>query len=477
MTSYTEIVVDPGTMSRIAALSVDERNEIYAELALCAASFRHFLNYWYFLDQDTGVVRCLGEELWSAQEEFIATVERENWVYSLKARQLGLTTIECAYDAWVLRFRGGAQNARVHVFSKRETEAQSLLARVVYGTKRLPWWMQLPVETDKLSLFSLRASPDDLRQAYAYPADNDTARGETCTHAHLDEWAFMGSPQRVWQSVEPSAAGTVHFITTGQGPANYTSVFWRRCMAHDVVDRQGRPVYPCFISALNRPDRNEAWLHGKKAGMDEMAFLQEYPMKWQDALSGGGDYVFRGRDLDRVAEDCRGLQPPRKGRRYVKGWDIGRHQDAAVAVVLDITDDVHDVVHYRRLRSCTYPEIQQEMETIHQMYPGLTIVEKNGPGEAVLENVKIPEHQREGFSTTGASKPRILANLKLATQNWLIKWDPSPDACEQLDVEMRGYQIPDENVVQDSVMALAIAEAGAEMELLKVGRARKPVSV
>ena len=473
----TEVVVSNEVLAKLQELPKDDQVFITQELAACSRSFRRFLDYWYFLDQDTGVVRCLGQELWDAQEEFVSVVDRENWIFNLKARQLGFTTIECAYDAWVARVRGGGRNARVHVFSKRETEAISLLARVTYGYKRLPWWMQLPVSTDRLSCFAIKATKDDIRQIYAYPADNDTARGETCTHAHIDEWAFMGSPQRVWQSIEPSAAGTIHFITTGQGPANYTSAFWRRCLARDVVDRKGNPVYACFIGALNRPDRNEAWLKAKRAGMDEQAFLQEYPMRWQDALSGGGDYVFRSSDLDHASEDTRGLQPPRKGRRYVKGWDVGRHQDAAVCVVLDVTDDVHDVVHYVRLRGCTYPDIQQAMETIHATYPGITAVEKNAAGEAVLENVKIPAHEREGFSTTGSSKPRILQNLKIAVQGWLIKWDPSPGACDQLDVEMRGYQIPDDNVVQDSVMALAIAEEYAGKELMRVGRARSPVRV
>ena len=443
----------------------------YKLLEEATLDFRKFLNLWWFLDQDTGVVRNLGLELWPAQEEFVAMTAEHAWIFFLKARQLGETTIGCAYDAWVMRLRNGAQNARVHMFSKREKEAQSLLARVKFGLEHLPEWLQLPVERDTLNEYWLNADPDgggDIRRGFAYPADNDTARGETCVHAHIDEWAFMGNPAKVWQSIEPSAAGTVHFITTGQGPQNHTSTFWRRCLAGDAKDRRGQPIAACFIGALNRPDRSQAWLDGKKAGMDELAFLQEYPMRWEDALSGGGDYVFRASDVDMAGTDFRGLMVAQHGRKYVIAWDVGRHKDAAVGIVLDVTEDVHDVVGYVRLREATYPDIQQAMETLHLGYPGLTAIEKNAAGEAVLENLKLPRHELEGFSTTLPSKARIIAQLKLALQNWLIRWDPVE--CQQLDSEIRGYQIPDDDVVQDSVMALAIAEEYAAKAHLRTGR-------
>jgi hypothetical protein len=89
-------------------------------------------------------------------------------------------------------------------------------------------------------------------------------------------------------------------------------------------------------------------------------------------------------------------------------------------------------------------------------YPGITAIEKNAAGEAVLENLNLPSHELKGFTTTNSSKARIIQQLKIAIQNWVIKWDA--DDCPQLDAEMRGYQLPDDNVVQDSGIALAIAE-------------------
>lgn len=430
------------------------------EVADTATSFRRFLNYWNFIDQETGNVRVLGEVLWAAQEEFVRTASAHDWIFFLKARKLGETTIECAWDGYVQRF--GPVNSRVHLWSRRDDAAQELLAAVKFGITRLPEHMQLPVSKSTTHEFELAAGQDDRRLVKAYPADEETAVEATCNHGHIDEWARMRNPKKVWQAIKPSLAGTAHIVTTGLGPTNFSSGFWRQCMAGDVTNRVGEKMIACFIGALNRPDRTPEWLANERASMgDDTAAMQEYPMTWREALSGGGEYVFKSREVDRAAVDTYGLQSPREGRRYSIGADIGRHQDAAVIVVLDVTRDCHDVVHYRRMREATYPEIQLAIEEVYRDYAergrGVLGVEKNSAGEAVIENLKLPEQvvTDAKFTTSPSSKARIISQFKLALQNELIKWDS--DEVSQLDAEVRGYQLPDDNVVQDSVMALAIA--------------------
>jgi hypothetical protein len=445
------------------AKEVRNTQELWEEMIRVKNSFRSFLNHWHFLDQDTGRDRILGEVLWPAQEEFVSVAEQHNWVFFLKARQLGETTIACAFDGWVARWRD--INGRVHVFSKRDEEAVELLDRVKYGLERLPDWMTLPAKRNTTHEYVLDGDGRDMitdeyvsdrRMIKAYPADKNPARGATCTHAHLDEWTFMGDPRRVWQAVEANSSGSVHFVTTSEGPTNYTSHFWRKCMAGDVKDRQMRPVYACFISALMRPDRDPAYIAAKKAE-DPMAGAWEYALTWEEALSAGGDTLFRSADVDTCGTDFRGLSEPKLGRKYAKGCDVGRHKDACVITVLDVTEDVFDVVFYKRLREATYPEIQRELEHVHRQYRGPIKIEKNAAGEAVIENLNfgIEEQKEAKFVTSQASKARILSQLNLQIQNEMIRWDPLE--CSQLDSEVRGYQLPDDNIVQDSVISLCLA--------------------
>jgi hypothetical protein len=452
-----ESVIVPLTLAGLYHL---QRHADDLDLFIRAATdFRAFLDLWQFTDQESGQNRTLGEVLWPAQEEFVRITAAHRWVYVLKARKLGETTIACAFDAWVLRFRD--RNARVHLFSRREDAARELLAAVKGGLERLPAWLQLPVTRSTAEIFELGAGRDDRRIAKAYPADNETAVENSCTHGHIDEWARMGNPRKVWQAIEPTMAGSCHIVTTGLGPTNYSSIYWRRSQAGDTRHQ------PCFIGVLERPDRTQAWLSAQRRSMDDEQFRQEYPQTWEDALSGGGVYVFKSAECELAAEYARGIFPSRAtfearwpfergSRKYIKAWDIGRHQDAAVGIVLEVTTGVHQVVGYERLRGQSYATIQQHIERMHAAWPGLTVIEDNAMGAAVRENLDIPEEQLRGFQTTKPSKARIIAQLKLALQNQTLKWNPRD--CPQLDAEMRGYQLPDDNVVQDSVIALAIAE-------------------
>jgi hypothetical protein len=463
------IAVDPRHGAFFQANPEEQKKIVQA-----AVSFREFLNYWNFVDQDTGKVRVLGEVLWPAQEKFVKQTEEAWWVFFLKARQLGESTIECAYDGWVARFRDlsrygmpSATNCRVHLYSKKESDAQKLLNQVKFGLERLPEQWRLPVHRETTTLYIMDAGfgvTDDKRTLQAYPADNDTSRGDTSSHAHVDEWAFMGSPGRVWQAIEPSAAGTVHFVTTEIGPATYTANFFRACLASKKLDRREDAIVPCFIGALERPDRSEKWLAAKRLeGGDDEISLREYPLSWEEALSSGGDHFFKSKDIDLAITDFRGLQDPVDGAHYSIGCDIGRHADSSVFTVLMVgEDDILDVVGFVYLTGLSYPILQQEITSLYRTYNrgrarAVLGVEKNAAGEAVLENLDLPEFviQEAKFSTTQVSKARILSQLKLYLQNGTLRWDDG--ACSTLTSEMRGYQLPDENVRQDTVLSLAIA--------------------
>lgn len=432
-----------------AAVQADE--EKVQELVRCATSFTHFLRYWKFLDQETGVQRILGEELWDGQEQLVEAMENVPKLFAFKARKLGFTTLEEAYDGWVARFRD--KNARVHLFSRRDDAARELLEAVKYGLDRLPEWMKLPYAKAPTTLeLRLRGEDeDDTRIVKSYPTSEETAVEATCTHGHVDEWARMRNPRLVWQAIEPSMAGSCHIITTGRGPVNFSSVFWRQCMAGDT------DFVPIFVDALARPDRDWEWLEQKRKGASRQHVAQEYPMRWEDAMIGDGDLMFSSVDVDK-AGDGFGPSPPEKDHRYIKSWDIGRHKDAAVGTVFDASEDPTQVVEYVRLRGVPYPHLQEQIQRIHHLYPGKTVIEKNAAGEAVAENlVGIPDHELILFNTSAKSKARILEELRVALEQHHLKWDAL--SWPQLDSEVRGYMIPDDHIVQDSVMSLAIGNA------------------
>jgi hypothetical protein len=438
-----------------AVKAVQEDEQKAAALAWCALSFRYFVNFWWFLDQESGTPRRLGDVLWPGQEKFIGTCDDHNFIFFLKARKLGFTTLEQAFDGWVARFRG--TNERVHMFSRRDDAAVEILRNVKYGLDRLPDWMKLPYGVTRTNELHLTAGPDDTRILKAYPANEDTAVEATCTHGHVDEWARMANPRRVWQAIEPSMAGTCHIVTTGMGPGNYASEFWLATIQGDTR------FHPFFVKATERPDRTEAMVLQKRKEMSETDARREYPMSWKDSLYAGVDLLFSGSHLEWCGSQGSGEQEAREGHIYLKTWDIGRHRDAAVCVVIDWSASPPEVVHYERLRGHTYPAIQQKIKDVHELYPpvrqgskveGKTVIEDNNAGEAVRENLDIDPREVGHHHTTGTSKPRMIKKAEVAIQNHELVW--SKTAFPQLHTELDSYRLPDDALVQDSVMAFCI---------------------
>lgn len=450
--------------------------------------FREFLRVWHFLDQDTGRVKLLGEVLWPGQEHYALIAVLHLWVYFLKARQLGETTIAIAYDAWVMRFR--TNNARVHLVSRTEDLAKrSLLKPLKAGLKALPPEMILPEAQVTTTIYELDAGPDDRRAAFAYPA-KEPGRGETCSHLHLDEWAAMAEtspdlPKDVWAAAEPTISkqgGTCHILTTGTGPTGYYADTWRKC-----VSEEGQ-LFASFIKASgSRPEYSPEFLAAKQRSLgDDARFRHEYPETWQDALAGAGDTYFTTYEIDHAAEYARGADqiglPREKGRamfydkrngkmrkrKYIKAWDIagpGENSDAVVGTVIDVTEPVWDVVIQEVYHGEDYPTTAYHIELMHSRWPGLTAIEDNAAGAAVRSFLKLRDEEVIGFTTNRQSKPVILSEVKYALAAQTLKW--SAKECPKLDAEMRLYKLDDANIEQDTVMSLAIgvhhgAEAASE---------------
>jgi hypothetical protein len=457
-------LADPDDLALLCRLTSDDQ----------AAAFRAWLSIWKFRAQETKDIRTLGAVLWEAQDSFVETITGHDHTYSLKARKLGLSTIAMAYSGFCARVRD--EQARVHLFSRAERAALDLLAAVKFGIDGLPAWLQLPMPPQKRThtqkMLTYDAGAGDTRLVVAYPTSDAVAVEATATHSHIDEWADMPRPDVIYSALEPtfSAPGCTSLIlTTGCGPANPSAEYWRRCL-----DGQGLH-FPLFIPATARPGRDEAWLARKRTEMLANQFRTEYALSWQDALAGVQGFAFAGEDIDACSRYPRygpnsrtgwplgkpQLEFPRKDRhepqrqcRYLIACDIGV-KDATVIVVLDVTSNVQHVAHYERHLGLSYPEIGHRIADVARVYyPAPVVVESNAMGAAVIGHLEVANRVIP-FATTQTSKARAVQALASALQHWHLQYDAR--ALPQLDTELRGYQIPDDNVVQDSVMALALA--------------------
>ena len=70
---------------------------VLQEIQACATDFHYFCRYLKIVDKKGNVVPFAMND---AQERFMANLEENPWVYILKARQLGMTTVVAARNFW-----------------------------------------------------------------------------------------------------------------------------------------------------------------------------------------------------------------------------------------------------------------------------------------------------------------------------------------------------------------------------------------
>jgi hypothetical protein len=349
-------------------------------------------------------------------------------------------------------------NASVHLLSHREDAAKELLRTLRQGFAGLPAFLRLPLQRETSAVVAFAAGPADTRSLKAFPATPNASIETTCSHLVLDEWAHTFDPETLWSAVEPTLAprATSALITTAGDPGDFVHTYYQRSQAGETRHT------PVFVSALERPDRSPAWLEQKRVQEGKWGSLRNYPTSVVEAFAAAGEPYFDAELLEVAQLDVSSPSPARSGGRCLKAWDIGRKRPS-VCVVLRVAaeDEPHlvEVIAYMRLVDEDYPTIQREIEKMHRLYRGPTVVEANSVGKPVIENLDLPEGELLEHTTTRASKQHMLAAIELHLQQRTLKIRPEFD---QLLAELGDYRDPEGSIVQDSVMALGIAVANAD---------------
>jgi len=176
------------------------------------------------------------------------------------------------------------------------------------------------------------------------------------------------------------------------------------------------------------------------------------------------------------------------GHRYVQAWDLGRRTDFTVGITLDVTVRPYPVVDYVRLNKVPWEQIYSLIRDRALDYRvAMPRIDATGPQGDVIEEELWKRHiPVDPFKTsTGAAKLDLINNLQSAldygrkTVGWRIALDeagiehevpvgaePDPSSPDwgllrlpcipQLMDEMGTYQLDDKDLVQDSVMSLAL---------------------
>ena len=271
-----------------------------AEWRKCERDESHFLRvYWHIAHPAHGRILF---DLRDAQSQALVQWADSRYSLTLKARQIGWTTLVAAHQFWLAFFHS---DQNIIDLSRTEREAVLLLKKTKYGAKNLPKWM-LERGPKQLVEHQQKMSFDNGSTITSMPSASDPARGESATLIVVDEWAFLPNPEEAWASIEPVAdvGGRIIGLSTANGSGNFFHHLWTGASAGN--NKFATMFFPWSASE----DRDESWYESKKQSMLAWQLHQEYPSTPEEAFIKSGNPVF---DLDMLEEMGFGVSEGQNG--------------------------------------------------------------------------------------------------------------------------------------------------------------------
>jgi hypothetical protein len=409
------------------------------ERARCAADFPHFTDTYAVIDEvlDDGTPGAMVPfRLWPDQVPVAHALQAERRVIILKARQLGITWLCCAYVLWLCLFHAGRV---VLLFSQGEVEAAELLRRVKVLYTRLPERFRalLPaVVRDNVSELGWAHGS----RVRSLPATQKAGRSFTASLVVMDEAAHMAWGGLLYTAVKPTidGGGQLIVLSTANGFDDFFHAIWTRA-------RAGQNSFKAlFLPWWSRPGRDQAWYDRVVAeSVDPDLVKQEYPSNDVESFRSSGrvrfpaDWVsaqaanvaepwprhlwspalrnrpgWRGMRSEDAPMDL-GLVPgmriykePQQYRRYILAADVaegkepksGRDPDWDAAVLLDDESWEEMASLHGRWEPDEY---SRYLMALAEPYQATIVVERNNHGHSVLSNFRLRHFPRIGLGADG----------------------------------------------------------------------------
>lgn len=276
--------------------------------------------------------------------------------------------------------------------------------------------------------------------------------GEGVHFLVIDEAAMI--PERSWKKeMRPTLSDTLGemlAISTPKG-RNWFHDYYQRgesdAGTHDEIASWRGSTY-------QNPHVPDSEIDAAKEELPERIFAQEYEAEFIDDTGGVFERITERIVADYDHEETDGEAP------YYIGVDFARHEDWTVIIVLDAEGRL---VHYKRIRHRSWPQIQSAVEKAYERYPGPTYVDGSRDNKIVsdLEAVGV---EVEPISFTSQRKAQMVERLAATIEQEGLTIPDLPQVVTELqafeyDVTRAGnvrYHAPD-GFHDDTVDALCLA--------------------
>ena len=253
---------------------------IAQEYIKCAKDPTYFMKKYCYIQHPTRG-RILFN-LYPFQEKVLHLFRDNDYIITLKSRQLGISTLASAYSLWMMLFH---KDKNVLALATTQATARNLVSKTMFMYDQLPKWLRLPaLEKNKLSLRLKNGSKITAKSSNA-----DAARSEAVSLLLIDEAAFIDNIDETFTAAQQTLAtgGQCMALSTPNGIGNWFHLTW------DKAESGENSFLPIKLPWTVHPERDQKWRDQQDSDLGPRMAGQECDC---DFLASG-DTVFEPDDM------------------------------------------------------------------------------------------------------------------------------------------------------------------------------------
>jgi hypothetical protein len=261
-------------------MSQNIKKIIAQEYIKCAKDPAYFMKKYCYIQHPTRG-RILFN-LYPFQSKVLHLFRDNQYIITLKSRQLGISTLSAAYSLWLMLFH---KDKNVLALATTQATARNLVSKTMFMYDQLPKWLRLPaVEKNKLSLRLKNGS-----KITAKSSNTDAARSEAVSLLLIDEAAFVDNIEETFTAAQQTLAtgGQCMALSTPNGIGNWFHQTWEKAESGE------NSFLPIKLPWTVHPERDQQWREQQDADLGPRMAGQECDC---DFLASG-DTVFEPDDM------------------------------------------------------------------------------------------------------------------------------------------------------------------------------------
>ncbi len=378
-------------------MSQNIKKIIAQEYIKCAKDPAYFMRKYCYIQHPTRG-RILFN-LYPFQDKVLHLFRDNQYVITLKSRQLGISTLASAYSLWLMIFH---KDKNVLALATTQATARNLVSKTIFMYEQLPKWLRLThVEKNKLSLRLKNGS-----KIQAKSSNTDAARSEAVSLLLIDEAAFIDNIDETFTAAQQTLAtgGQCMALSTPNGIGNWFHQTWEKAESGE------NSFLPIRLPWTVHPERNQAWREKQDADLGPRMAGQECDCDFLasgDTVFEPDDMLFYEQTYQKDPLEKRGVDSNLwvwEGVDYSKSYivvaDVARGDSADYSAfhVFDVDNCVQVAEYKGKLSPKDFGNVLVGIASEYN--DALLVIENANIGWATIEQVLEREYKNLYYSST-----------------------------------------------------------------------------